>query len=90
MVSVGPRRPFRHLCPACWTVETRSSNSRLISALNEMTRHIDHEPGAQARRDRVAKGGRRAPARSEAEREAPRWENIGERRDDPGRPRWHP
>ena len=38
LVSVGARR-FRNLCRTCWAVETRSSNSRLISALNEMTRH---------------------------------------------------
>ena len=38
LVSVGARR-FRNLCRTCWAVETRTSNSRLISALNEMTRH---------------------------------------------------
>ena len=54
LVSLGARRPFRNLCRTCWGVETRSSNSRLISALNEMTRgrHGEARQAGHAAADR--------------------------------------
>ena len=78
LVGVGARR-FRSLCRTCWTVETRSSNSRLISALNEMTRRS--EGGGDALE-------RRAAAREDRSRDRRR--KVVERREDPERPRWHP
>lgn len=87
LVSVGARR-FRNLCRTCWSVETRSSNSRLISALNEMTRRsqpprhvVERRPGSDA----VDHGGRDERARDEERRR-----DVTERREDPERPRWHP
>ena len=73
-VSVGAQR-FRNLCRECWGTETRSSNSRLISALNAMTRRApgEGEPGE-----------RRRGVRDDRRRD------ITERRRDPERPRWHP
>ena len=84
LVSVGARR-FRNLCRTCWTVETRSSNSRLISALNEMTRR----PGgggmpARGAASRTEADGNRRDSEGERRRE------VSERRQDPERPRWHP
>ena len=46
LVSLGSRRQFHNLCRTCWTQETRNSNSRLISALNELSR-ADREEGAR-------------------------------------------
>lgn len=40
-MSLGAKGPLQNLCESCWTLETRSSNNRLISALNEMTRRIE-------------------------------------------------
>ena len=80
LVSLGARRPFRNLCRVCWGVETRSSNSRLISALNEMTRgEMDARPARSA-------SGRATAVRDPRERRR----TVVERRDDPERPRWHP
>ena len=83
LVSLGPRSPFRNLCRVCWGVETRSSNSRLISALNEMTRGRRDDTRSKAR---AARGKRQAGASGEGERRR----TVVERRDDPERPRWHP
>ena len=52
LVSLGSRRRFKNLCRACWTVETRHSNSRLISALNEITRRGTQERTASSRGER--------------------------------------
>ena len=81
LVSLGARRPFRNLCRVCWGVETRSSNSRLISALNEMTRG---EP-MDTRRARSSGRGRDSEMRGNERRRT-----VVERRGDPERPRWHP
>ncbi len=82
LVNLGARRQLRSLCRTCWGVETRSSNSRLISALNEMTRGL----GDEARPVRSA-GGRAA---GEMETTSDRRRQVEERRGDPERPRWHP
>ena len=82
MVSLGTRRPFRNLCRTCWGVETRSSNSRLITALNEMTR------GGRPQLERSAHS---RPASKDGSREMrDRRRDVVERRGDPERPRWHP
>ena len=86
LVSLGARRPFRNLCRTCWGVETRSSNSRLISALNEMTRRV--EEGDRSREPARAAKSRRAP--TPRDEDAERRRKTVERRDDPERPRWHP
>ena len=51
MVSLGSRRRFKSLCRGCWTIETRNSNSRLIAALNELTRRGREERAAAASGD---------------------------------------
>ena len=79
LVSLGARRPFRNLCRSCWAVETRSSNSRLISALNDMTRGID----PVSLQSRARSGSAAGPDRGERRRK------VVERRGDPERPRWH-
>lgn len=83
LVSLGARRPFRNLCRTCWGVETRSSNSRLISALNEMTRGLreDARPAARAAQGRSAEDGRTQAS--------DRRRKVEERRGDTERPRWH-
>ena len=78
LVSMGARR-FRSLCRTCWAVETRSSNSRLISALNAMTRGPKNEGDASERR-----------AGPREERARDRRRSVIERREDQERPRWHP
>ncbi len=64
-VSLGSRRRFKNLCRSCWTVETRSSNSRLIAALNEMSRRADDEQAAapRNRRGHPDRRDRRDPSR---------------------------
>ena len=79
LVSLGTRQPHRNLCRACWGVETRSSNSRLISALNEITRAVETRPAARMSRSRST------DAQGDERRRA-----VEERRDDPARSRWHP
>jgi hypothetical protein len=80
LVSLGARRPFRNLCRTCWGVETRSSNTRLISALNEMTRGLT----------RQARPGRDGGNEGRVAQRADRRRMVEERRGDPERPRWHP
>ena len=86
MVSLGARRPFRNLCRGCWGVETRSSNSRLISALNEMTRGVPEAPRARGR-TAMSRSGQEDRAAAGA---SDRRRKVTERREDPERPRWHP
>lgn len=83
LVSLGARRPLRNLCRTCWGVETRSSNSRLISALNEMTRGLRED----ARPARAAQGRTSDDGRMQAR---DRRRRVEERREDQARPRWHP
>lgn len=88
LVAVGANRSFRNLCRSCWTVETNTSNARLIEALNRMTRKPAEERGG-----RRAAGARRpsdgGPAEGEGEG-ADRRNPPPERRADPERSRWHP
>ena len=80
-VSLGARRPFRNLCRTCWGVETRSSNSKLITALNQMTRSAaDRSAEPQNPSETV-------PA--EGADDSERRRKVIERRGDPERPRWH-
>jgi len=89
MVSLGARRPFRHLCRQCWTVETRTSNSRLISALNEMTRRAEAGDARRTLPDRREEPRMERNERRLAAVKSDRREAVHERRGDEERPRWH-
>ena len=80
LVNLGARRPFRNLCRVCWGVETRSSNSRLITALNEMTR------GGRAPSRSASTRNAEPVAESDPHE---RRRKVVERRGDPERPHWH-
>lgn len=101
LVSVGSRRQFQNLCRKCWTQETRNSNSRLISALNELSRE-DREQGSteqaaegKARgRPRARRGARNEERGKDTSADGYRAEDRTaedgrERRRDPTRPQWH-
>ena len=81
LVSLGARGPFRNLCRVCWGVESRSSNSRLITALNEMTRGVTPTL-SRAARTRQGEGTAGTEVRE-------RRRKVVERRADPERPHWH-
>ena len=51
LVSVGSRKRAENLCRACWTKETQNSNSRLISALNELSRADGKQKARERRTD---------------------------------------
>lgn len=87
MVSLGARRPFRNLCRTCWGVETRSSNSRLITALNEMTRGLT--PDLDRPSPRAASSRSLEQQYEDRGSSSDRRRKVVERRGDPERPRWH-
>lgn len=58
LVKVGSRREFQNLCRTCWTQETQNSNSRLISALNELSR-AETEKAERARAAARSRAGRK-------------------------------
>lgn len=95
MVSMGAKRPYRNLCRTCWSVETRSSNTRLISALNEMTRRTDGKRRAEGASDEEKPGSRTATRRPGGRREETQPgpestpDEAVDRRTDPDRPHWH-
>ncbi|HUF12725.1 MAG TPA: hypothetical protein VMN78_06485 [Longimicrobiales bacterium] len=93
MVTMGAKRPSRNLCRTCWSVETRSSNTRLISALNEMTRRMDGKrraEGAEDEREPASSSGtRKRGGRAGETRHKATADEVVDRRHDPDRPHWH-
>ena len=70
LVSLGAKRADGRICRGCWTQETRSSNNRLISALNAITRDGSERVSPPAPRAGVER--REEPGRRE-ERRQPGW-----------------
>ena len=95
LVTMGAKRPYRALCRTCWGVETRSSNTRLITALNEMTRKLESQgsAGAWDGQTERRRAGRTVPGAA-GERRRGKSSRAGtvdveDRRHDPDRPQWH-
>lgn len=98
MVTMGSKRPYRNLCRTCWGVETRSSNTRLISALNEMTRRMEGRSHGEETRGGTERGGspsgRKQGGGRSGDKRAKRGsaadvDDVVDRRHDPDRPQWH-